>query len=184
MLLTREEFVKKYSPFVTSITKGTGIFPQVMLAQAILESQGRVNGKYYPGQSKLARDYNNYFGIKASAGWKGKAVDLKTNEVYNGNTVTITDAFRVYNSVEDSMRDYLKFLQENPRYTKAGVFTASTPKEQAERLRAAGYATNPNYASLIDSIGNSIAKYIDIAKKNPIATIAVVIGLFFLIKND
>jgi len=50
------------------------------------------------------------------------------------------------------MKDYVRFLQVNPRYGRAGVFTAKTYQEQAEALKAAGYATDPEYASMITSV--------------------------------
>jgi flagellum-specific peptidoglycan hydrolase FlgJ len=156
-MITRQEFVKKYSPLALSITRGTGIFPETLLSQAIIESQANVNGAWIPGASILAAKYNNYFGIKANSAWKGKSVNLKTGEEFvPGKPVIITDAFRVYTSPEDSFRDYVAFLKGNSRYTAAGVFTAPTVKDQAERLKKAGYATGSGYAEMIANIAKSI----------------------------
>ena len=110
--LSRIDFISKYYAFVKSITKATGIFPQTLFAQAILESQGKVGNAYMVAGSTLAKDFNNLFGIKADRSWKGKKVNLKTREVYGGNDVYITDAFRVYDSPEESMKDYILFLQK------------------------------------------------------------------------
>lgn len=78
-LLTREDFIKKYANSIEKICKGTGVFPQTLFAIAIVESQAKAqDGKYYVGLSPLAKDYNNYFGIKATANWKGKKVKLNT----------------------------------------------------------------------------------------------------------
>lgn len=159
MPLTREQFVKKYYAFVVKITNGTGIFPKVLLAAAIVESQGKVGGVYYPGQSTLAKDHNNYFGVKASKGWKGKIVNMRTREVYSNQSVFVNDDFRKYDSVEDSMKDYVKFLQSNSRYRLNGVFDATSPEMQIKALAKAGYATNPGYADLINKVGNSIEKF-------------------------
>lgn len=159
--MTRADFTRQYYPVARSVAAGTGIFPEVMIAQAIIESQGKgTDGFYYPGLSQLSRNYNNYFGIKASAGWKGKTVNLQTGEVFNNTPVVITSAFRVYDSIQDSFKDYVKFLKENPRYEKAGVFTAATPEQQAERLQAAGYATNPQYANIIKAVMQGIRQFI------------------------
>ena len=46
-------------------------------------------------------------------------------------------------------------LKENQRYTNAGVFTASTPEAQAQALKNAGYATDPNYVSKLTGIINN-----------------------------
>lgn len=158
--MTREAFIKKYYPVAVQLTAGTNIFPQVMLAQAIIESSGRVDGVWFVGQSLLARSANNYFGIKSSAGWKGQTISLKTGEYLNGQKVNVTGVFRKYASIEDSFRDYINFLKVNPRYTSAGVFTAKTPQEQTAALQRAGYATDPNYSKLLNAIMDSFKKYI------------------------
>ena len=152
----RSDFVSKYNNYVQQITQGTGIFPETVFAQAIIESQE--NGEL-PGTT-LAKTYNNYFGIKDSADWTGQVVNLKTKEVYNGQTQSETDGFRVYKTPQDSFKDYVDFLQSNDRYAKAGVFDATDVQSQAQALQNAGYATNPNYAALINSVANSIADYI------------------------
>lgn len=144
--MTRDEYVKRFAAFVLDSVRGTGLFPSVVMAQALLESSNKFGE---PGQSLLARKYNNHFGIKADKSWKGKAVNISTGEVFNGEHVMIKDNFRVYDKPEDGFEDRNRFLIQNPRYTKAGVFKAATPEEQAEALQAAGYATDPTYAKKI-----------------------------------
>ena len=137
----RLEYIKKYTPAVIKAAKGTGLFPSLFMAQAILESGN--------GQSSLAKKYNNHFGVKASRGWKGKVIDMKTREVFDGKDVYIKDGFRWYNNPNDSFKDRVDFLKNNPRYTKHGVFSAKTPEQQADALLQAGYATDPNYATTL-----------------------------------
>jgi len=103
---------------------------------------------------------------------------LPTEEVRNGKRVVENEPFRVYSSVRDSFRDYAKFLQENPRYTKAGVFSAKTPQAQAEALQRAGYATDPNYASALKSmISRNIDDLMEIAKKYKDNTPVILLGI-------
>lgn len=158
--MTREQFVKTYYPQAAAAAAGTGIFPQVMISQAIIESSGRVDGVWMPGQSLLSRQANNYFGIKADPSWKGQFIELKTGEYLNGQYVSISGKFRKYATVADSFADYINFLKKNPRYTTAGVFSASTPEAQALALQKAGYATDPNYSKLIVGVMNSIKGWI------------------------
>lgn len=189
---TRQAFVKAYTPLAIKLTKGTGIFPEVLLARAIIESQGPVNGTYLVGASTLSRKANNYFGIKADSSWKGNTITLPTGE-YNkaGQRYVINDKFRAYNSLEESMADFVKFLQQNKRYANAGLFTAPTIAEQNLRLYKAGYFTDPSGSKLSTSVADSIknwvidaAKDLDIiknevekgSKKHPIVTV----GLFAL----
>lgn len=140
----RIEYIKKYAPLIIAITKGTKIFPSVMMAQAILESRN--------GESILASKYNNHFGIKATKDWTGKTVNLNTREVVNNKDVYIKDNFRFYHTVKNSFKDHAKFLKENPRYTKGGVFSAKNPKQQTRSLQNSGYATSPKYASTLNWI--------------------------------
>jgi flagellum-specific peptidoglycan hydrolase FlgJ len=163
--MTREQYIEKITPLVQRVTKDTGLFPSVMIAQAILESSDS-NGNV--GGSILASKYNNHFGIKAGSNWKGKTVNFKTGEYTpSGQAYSIVDAFRAYDTIEEGFKDRIKFLQQNPRYAKTGVFTAKTPEEQSAALKKAGYATAPEYASTLNNLLKkySLATY-DYIKKN------------------
>ena len=147
--MTRNEFIMKWSPAVIAACNGTTLFPSLFMAQMILESSDS-NG--VPGNSTLSRVYNNYFGIKNSKDWKGRVVNMKTGEVYNGIPTVENDDFRVYDSPEDSINDRVKFLQVNTNYIRHGVFTATDPFLQAQALKDAGYATSPTYVQTLTSI--------------------------------
>lgn len=147
--MTRQEYIQKFRGIVISAVKGTGLYPSVMMAQAILESSDK-NG--VPGNSSLAKVYNNHFGIKADKSWTGKKVNMKTREVFDGKDVIIGDYFRVYEDALQSFKDRIQFLLKNKRYFNAGVFKSPTPEQQADALQAAGYATDPNYAKIIKGL--------------------------------
>ena len=129
---TREEFVATYGPYIARATKGTGILTGTVVAQAIIESQGKVNGVYRVGGSTLGREANNYFGIKCH-GWSGRGYNIDTGEQdAQGNKYIDKNAcFRAYDSVEDSIDDYVDFLLSNSNYRRAGVFEADTVYQQA-----------------------------------------------------
>jgi len=148
------EWIAANSNAAINATKGTAIFPEILLSQAIIES---AKGGKMPG-TQLAKQYNNYFGIKAGKKWTGKTATFDTGEVDQaGNKYIETAArFRAYATPGDSFKDYVKFLQVNPRYKK--VFTATTPEAQARELQRAGYSTNPNYSEIISSMANVIKK--------------------------
>lgn len=127
----------KYTKFIEDIKdeaiknyKTYKILPSITIAQAILESSW--------GKSDLAKIYNNLFGIKADSSWKGEYVILETFEFYD---TKIEDRFRVYSDKSQSIKDHAKFLVENPRYKKYGLFEAKTYIEQANALQNAGYST-------------------------------------------
>lgn len=148
--MTRAAYIQYIHKAAIAACKGTGLFPSLMIAQAIIESGD--------GKSQLAAKYNNHFGIKASLAWRGDIVRLPTREVVNGKSVMENARFRAYKTIEDGFKDRCAFLRENPRYTKAGVFTATTPEDQARAFQAAGYATDPNYAKLLISVINGSGK--------------------------
>ena len=161
---TRQGFIEDFGLFILNQTKGTGIFPETLISQAILESQGiGVDGKYYVGGSKLSKEANNFFGIKATNRWKGKTYNIDTGEVLNDRKVVVNANFRVYNSVKDSIKDYIKFLQENPRYKDA--LQSSDYSTQNKRLQSAGYATGLNYADTLNSVIKPLLPIIDNERK-------------------
>ena len=187
-LLNRKDWIRKYYPIAAKVTAGTGIFPETMLAMAVVESQGKgSDGNYYPGLGLVARTANNYFGNKASSAWKGATIDLPTP----GDADKISK-FRKYNSVSDSIADFINFLKVNPRYTKAGVFSAPSYPEQIIAIAKAGYAENPNYSSVITSVANKVKEYTADIRNTidrnsstllPILLAGFLIGAFFLHKK-
>lgn len=154
-VIEKQDFIQR----VWSEIKGEpmdGFFPSVLIAQAALESNW--------GQSVLAAKYNNYFGIKAGSSWTGPTVNMQTGEVLNGQNVTISSNFRVYNSLIESVRDRNKLLSTS-RY--ASVRQAATPLAQAQAIKDSGYATALNYVSSIMSVisANHLTEFDDLKKK-------------------
>ncbi len=131
-------FITRMAATMAGMDDIGGFFRSVIIAQAAIESNW--------GRSSLSAKYNNYFGIKASKSWKGKTVNMKTGEVFDGKQVTINSNFRVYDSLAESIRDRNRLLRM-PRYK--AVEPAATPQAQAEAIKTAGYCTANNYVSSI-----------------------------------
>jgi len=134
-----EDFIVKYAKYSTS-AKRSGIFPSVSLSIAYLESN-RANGI-----SLLAKNYNNFHGIQTYPKFKGTAVPLRDNQKGDYRY------FATFRSVQSGFDGFVQFLQLNPRYAKAGVFTAKTPVEQITRIAQAGYSESPDWAKLVIKI--------------------------------
>lgn len=115
-----------------------GVLASITIAQAILESSW--------GNSSLAKESKNLFGVKAIGGWRGAKKNYPTYEYYNGKKTLINDYFRVYNSFAESIEDHALFLVNNSRYKQYGFFNTKDYIGQANALQKAGYATAPNYA--------------------------------------
>lgn len=113
------------------------VLASLTMAQAILESGW--------GKSGLAVRGCALFGIKATSTWKGKVYNSKTQECYDGKTyVTVDACFRAYNSWEESIADHSAFLTGMARY--AAVIGERDYKKACHAIKAAGYATAPDYA--------------------------------------
>jgi LysM repeat protein len=106
------------------------------MAQALLESDN--------GNSRLAREANNHFGIKCGGSWKGETIS-HDDDAKN-------ECFRVYGSAEESFLDHGTFLDGSPRYDKRFSLPEDDYAAWAHGLRECGYATNPNYGPMLIGI--------------------------------
>ena len=134
------EFLSKIKVGAISGWHKYGILPSVTAAQAALESAW--------GTSKLSLPpNNNLFGIKGS--YNGQSVQFPTWEVINGQNVTVNASFRKYPDWNASVEDHGSFFHEGPRYL--GLIGMRDYAQQARAIKAAGYATDPEYANKLIS---------------------------------
>jgi flagellar protein FlgJ len=123
-----------------------GVPASVTIAQAIIESGW--------GRSSLAANDHNYFGIKCSGNNHGPiAIGCRSYSTREcGSTCGITASkFRVYATITDSFRDHAVFLASGSRYRGAFAYSAN-PDQFLNAIWRAGYATDPNYGSLITGV--------------------------------
>ena len=141
------DFVDSLRPVAVKVGEETGVNPEVLMAQAALETGwGKSVIKHPNGRSS-----HNLFGIKADTSWQGERVVSSTLEYEDGIAVKRNEAFRSYNSFEESFRDYVDFLKNNRRYEHA-LSQVDNPEKFVGALQEAGYATDPNYANKINGI--------------------------------
>lgn len=134
--LTREEYINKYHKIAIKNMKSYGIPASITLAQACLESGN--------GNSRLASRGNNHFGIKCGSSWKGATI--------RRNDDARRECFRRYRTAELSFKDHAEFLTSNSRYNSLFSLEQTNYKAWAHGLKAAGYATNPQYAYMLIEI--------------------------------
>ena len=83
---------------------------------------------------------NNCFGIRAGSNWNGYVFSRSTGKVYKDYATSqkygARDLFRAYDSMEDSVKDYVKLISGN--YYKQAL-TKSTPKEYLSYILSKGY---------------------------------------------
>jgi flagellum-specific peptidoglycan hydrolase FlgJ len=126
------------APGARESQRRSGVPASVTLAQAILESDW--------GRSKLTREANNLFGIKAMRGPGTAGIyEINTWEVYDGQNVTVLAAFKAYTTLADSITDHGRWFHDNSRYHGA-LEKKDDPRAFAYAINAAGYATDPAYA--------------------------------------
>lgn len=141
-----QSFVDRMSGAAKIASAQSGVPAELILSQAALESGwGAREIKGSDGQSS-----HNLFGIKATAGWNGKVVNVVTTEYENGVARKVVQPFRAYDSYAESFSDYAKLVGNSDRYSD--VASASTAQEAARRIQEAGYATDPGYADKLISI--------------------------------
>ncbi len=150
----QQQFISQLVDAIRQQSDNYGLFPSVIMGQAIVESGW--------GQSGLSKNYNNFFGMKASNSqfspfWipnVSPVSQMLTREVVNGNDITVNANWRVYNSLAESIADHNALIGKAKRY--AAALTARTPREQLQAIKNGGYATAPNY---VDTIMNVIDRY-------------------------
>ena len=138
---TGNTFIDSVALDAIETQRNTGVPASVTIAQAILESGW--------GKSSLAREANNFFGIKGTgpAGY----VIKPTKEYVNGRWITVNAKFKAYHNPQESFEDHARLIANNRRYSKA-MENLNDPKQFARELQRAGYATDPNYANKLISI--------------------------------
>ena len=134
-------FQQQVGVHAEAASQETGIPANFIIGQAALESNwGRREIKGADGTTS-----HNLFGIKATAGWKGKVVEAVTSEYVNGVRQQRVEKFRAYDSYADSFSDFANMLQKNSRYEPL-IANAQDASAYAQAMQKAGYATDPNYA--------------------------------------
>ena len=131
--ITPEEYIQTYKDIAMSEMREHKIPASITLAQGLLESGA--------GNSALAREAKNHFGIKCHKGWTGKTYIQDDDEK--------DECFRKYNNAEESFRDHSEFLCGRSRYAALFDLEITDYVGWAKGLKAAGYATNPKYAQLL-----------------------------------
>lgn len=136
--MSKDEFIAEIAGYVEKYAYVYGVLVHSpIIAQAILESGW--------GESKLASQYHNYFGLKCGSKWTGKSVNLTTQEEYTAGTLTtIKDNFRVYDSMEEGVKGYFDFIQLTRYHNLRGI---TDPKKYLETIKADGYATSSTYVA-------------------------------------
>jgi len=133
-------FINKYKETAIAEMKKFGIPASIKMAQALIESRA--------GQSRLAVNNNNYFGIKCFSS------SCKKGHCTNATDDHHKDFFRKYKDADESWRAHSSLISQG-RYANLSNF-GTDYKKWAVGLKNAGYATDKNYDK---KLINTIEKY-------------------------
>jgi len=126
---TRQEYIDMYAKVAIQEMIQYHIPASITMAQACLESSD--------GNSPLATEGNNHFGIKCKNTWTGPII-RRDDDAQN-------ECFRKYKNAIESYRDHSEFLTGSMRYQFLFDYNIKDYKKWAYGLKKAGYATNPQY---------------------------------------
>tara|TARA_R110002167_G_scaffold25565_4_gene88680 strand:- start:457 stop:2997 length:2541 start_codon:yes stop_codon:yes gene_type:complete len=164
--------VEKLTEYVNlNLSEPQTIVDAMLLAEAIgyTPEQAKVVGAQWAlesgrGVSTAGADYN-YFGIKSHNKAVMKRMSeqygidviqgdvVKTKEVYNGKTEVIDSTFASFKNPIEGFLGKKAFLETNKRY-KDALNPKNTADQFAAGLKAAGYATDPDYVNKVRAIYN------------------------------
>ncbi len=186
---SQEEYLEHIIKPVRRVCKRYGYLPSVLIAQSCLENGYGMHESCYS-----LIHVNNMVGIKAEllnrswsdkTVWLGESIVKTTPEEYSGKSVTIKDAFRVYDCPERSFADFLLFLTYAsnqvggaPKYG-GEVLSLKDPESLIRALSVRGYATDSRYVSKVMAIihKHNLTQYDDLTEEEPTIYIPGGIGM-------
>ena len=124
-------YIDQYKDIAIKEMKRTGIPASITLAQGIVESNS--------GESNLALNFNNHFGIKCKTDWKGETTYQDDDSKQ--------ECFRAYPNANASFIDHSNFIKNRPNYAPLFQLDPVDDSAWAIGLKKAGYATASDYAS-------------------------------------
>lgn len=132
-VITANDYISTYKSKAVKEMLLYKIPASIILGQGMLESGN--------GNSNLARNAKNHFGIKCHKEWTGPTFIMDDDEK--------NECFRKYDDVQDSYTDHSMFLTSRPRYASLFTLPKNDYTAWAKGLKSAGYATHPRYAEML-----------------------------------
>lgn len=148
---TVEEYINNFKDIAIREMERSGVPASITLAQGIHESGF--------GNSQLAKEANNHFGIKCGNDWKGESFSKVADDIS-------ISCFRKYTDANTSYIDHSDLLLTRKHYKFLFDLDRTDYKGWAHGLRKAGYASDPKYP---DKLITAVEKY-NLAQYDTMAT--------------
>ncbi len=145
------DFVRQMLPHAQAAAAQLNVDATTLVAHAALETGW---GKHVPHNTDGSNSFN-LFGIKAGGDWQGRTLDAATLEFEQGGFIKKVERFRAYDSPADCFADYARLLGGARRYDMARN-SGSDSLQFAQGLQRGGYATDPDYASKLHAVANTV----------------------------
>jgi len=163
------EFLSRIIPLVQKqiLKHNNKLYASVTIGQACYETGW--------GTTKKMISANSIFGVKVGSGrkygtaWSGRGYKSGTTEYYDGkNPTKIKDWFREYDSLENSIEDYMDLLCSLPRYKD--TLNSVSYEDSLRAIIAGKYATDPHYIKNVLKIieKNELYKYDNVVKSSKV----------------
>ncbi len=157
--MTKQDFLNAATAAALAASRTSGFPAGITVAQAALESNW--------GNSQLARDANNYFGIKAHGAHE--RVSYPTFECVSGKTIRVTADFACYHSMAECFADRDRLIAAVGCYAEARA-CRDNPTAFARAL-AKHWATDPQYAEkLLRVYRENELDHVDVEKPSALST--------------
>jgi flagellum-specific peptidoglycan hydrolase FlgJ len=148
---TKQTWYTWIVPLAKTIGAQYGIPWQAIAVQTALETGW--------GKSSLLTKHNNFGGIKFAGSGAPERANFRTREVFNGVETYINSDFASWKTPYDGLIGYANFFHRNKRYATALKYP-NDPYKFIEEIKKAGYATAPNYVSILHGmINNDLKNY-------------------------
>lgn len=134
--MTQTQYVEKFKNTAIREQRRSGVPAAITLAQGVLESES--------GNSYLAIEGRNHFGIKCKNEWTGGKLYKDDDERH--------ECFRQYKTDDESYIDHSNFLKYRPYYVECFKIDVKDYAAWAKCLKKCGYATERNYPEMLTEL--------------------------------
>lgn len=179
---SKQEYLDQVIEPARRVCKRYGYIPSVLIAQACLENGYGMDPSCYPliqvwnmvGQKSELLN-KSWVDLGYSV-WKGQSITKRTPEQRGNQIIYINDQFRVFDSVEQSLADFLLFLTYASNYGPGGapkyggeVLSIKDPETLIRAVGGRGYATGQTYPTSVMRIvrENNLTQYDDLTTVEP-----------------